>query len=156
MYCTSNRSSWLEQGSVPVSCGVNLMTFGFLNTSQSTFSVLILALCRQNCTFFKNDRKTQSFGAFWLLSLWYKYLLRDMMNYHCLRVVTSRVRRIEKHSPGFSVFRTRVHGCSYAEPCRVPIQSTVGRFFFPVKVHSKITCRSTKVAVNIKTDYIHN
>ena len=41
-----------------------------------------------------------------------KYLMRDMMDYHCLRVLRSRVRRIGKHSPCFSVFRTRVHGCS--------------------------------------------
>ena len=32
-----------------------------------------------------------------------KYLMRDMMNYHCLRVLRSRIRRIGKHSPGFSV-----------------------------------------------------
>ena len=53
-----------------------------------------------------------------------KYLVRDMMDYHCLRLLRSRDRRIGKHSPGFSVFRTRVHGCSDAEPCRVPIQSS--------------------------------
>ena len=34
--------------------------------------------------------------------------------YHCLRVFRSRVKRIGKHSPGFSMFRTRVHGCSNA------------------------------------------
>ena len=50
--------------------------------------------------------------------------MRDMMDYHCLRVFRSHDRRIGKHSPGFSVFQTRVHGCSDAEPCRVPIQST--------------------------------
>ena len=55
--------------------------------------------------------------------------MRDVMNYHCLRVFTSRVKRIEKHSPGFSMFRTREHGCSDAELCRVPIQSTVGAIF---------------------------
>ena len=50
-----------------------------------------------------------------------KYLMRDVMDCHCLRLFRSRDRRIGKHSPGFSVFRTRV--CD-AEPCRVPIQST--------------------------------
>ena len=35
-----------------------------------------------------------------------------MMNYHCQRVFRSRVRRIGKRWPGFSVFRTRVHSCS--------------------------------------------
>ena len=55
-----------------------------------------------------------------------EYLMRDMMNYYCLRVFRSRVKRIGKHSPGFSTFRTRVHGCSDAELCCVPIQSTVG------------------------------
>ena len=55
-----------------------------------------------------------------------KYLMRDMINYHCLR---SHVRMIGKHWPGFSVFRARVHGCSDAEPCRVPIQSTVVAIF---------------------------
>ena len=58
-----------------------------------------------------------------------KYLMRDMINYHRLRVLRSHVRRIGKHWPGFSVFRTRVHVCSYAEPCRVPIQSTVVTIF---------------------------
>ena len=45
-----------------------------------------------------------------------KYLTRDMMDYHCLRVFRSRDRRIGKHSPGFSVFRTIVYGCSDPEP----------------------------------------
>ena len=52
-----------------------------------------------------------------------------LMNYHCLRVFRSGVRTIGKQLPGFSVFRTRVHGCSDAELCRVPIQSTVGAIF---------------------------
>ena len=30
--------------------------------------------------------------------------MRDMMNYHCLRVFRSRVKRIGKHSSGFSMF----------------------------------------------------
>ena len=70
-YCTSNRSSWLERKSFSVSCGVNVLTFGFLYTSQSTFSFLISVVCRQNCTFFKNDRTMQSLGALWFLSLCY-------------------------------------------------------------------------------------
>ena len=57
-------------------------------------------------------------------------LRRDMMNYHCLRVFRSRVKRTGKRSLGFSMFRTRVHGCSDAELCRVPIQSTVGTTAF--------------------------
>ena len=36
-----------------------------------------------------------------------KYPMRDMMDCHCLRVFRSRDRRIGKHSPGFSVFRTK-------------------------------------------------
>ena len=58
-----------------------------------------------------------------------KYFMRDMMSYHCLRIFRSRVKMIGKHSPGFSMFRTRVHGCSDAELCCVPIQSTVGAIF---------------------------
>ena len=58
-----------------------------------------------------------------------EYLMRDMMNYYCLRVFRSRLKKIGKHSPGFSMFRTRVHGCSDAELCCVPIQSTVGAIF---------------------------
>ena len=60
-----------------------------------------------------------------------KYFMRDMTNYHCLRVLRSDVRRIGIHSPVFCVcvFRTRLHGCSDAEPCRVPIQSTVVAIF---------------------------
>ena len=45
-----------------------------------------------------------------------KYLMRDIMNYHCSRVLRSRVRMIGKNSPGFSVFR--VHGCSDPEHLR--------------------------------------
>ena len=33
-----------------------------------------------------------------------------MMSYHCPRVFGTHVRRIGKHSPCFSVFRTRMHG----------------------------------------------
>ena len=58
-----------------------------------------------------------------------KYPMRDMMNYHCLRVFRSRVKRIGKHLPGFSMFRTSVRGCSDAEFCCVPIQSTGGAIF---------------------------
>ena len=58
-----------------------------------------------------------------------EYLIRDMMNYHCLRVFRRRVKRIGKHSPDFFMFRTRVHGCSDAELCCVPIQNTVGAIF---------------------------
>ena len=46
-----------------------------------------------------------------------KYLMRDMMNYYSLRVFRSRDKRIGKHLPGFSVFRTRVHGCSDTKLC---------------------------------------
>ena len=59
-----------------------------------------------------------------------KYIMRDMMKYHCLRVFRRRVKRIGKHSTGFSMFRTREHGCSDAELCCVPIQSTGGAIFF--------------------------
>ena len=59
-----------------------------------------------------------------------KYLMRDMLNYHCLWVFRSRVRRIGKHSPGFSVFRTRVHGCSDAELAVFRPRAPSGRFFF--------------------------
>ena len=55
-----------------------------------------------------------------------KYLMCDMMNYHFLKVFGTRVRRIGKHSPVFSVFRTRVPGSSDTELRRVPIQSTFG------------------------------
>ena len=56
-----------------------------------------------------------------------KYLMRDMMDYHCLRVFRSRDRRIGKHSPGrqfFCVPNQSAWQCFDAEPCRVPIQST--------------------------------
>ena len=87
-----------------MSCGVNFMTFNFLYTSQSTFSFLISAVCRQNCTFFKNDRKISHLVQFAYCHYVIKYFMRDMMNYHCLRVFRSRGKRIGKHSPGFSMF----------------------------------------------------
>ena len=61
--------------------------------------------------------------------------MRDMMNYHCLRVLRSHVRRIGKQSPGFSEFRTRERGCSDAELCSVPIQSTVVVIFVLGIIH---------------------
>ena len=133
-YCTCNRSSWLQGGSFPVSCCVHFLTFGFLYTSQSTFSFFISAICRPNRPFFKTTTKRKGKRSH-LVHFGYchyviKYLTRDMINYHCLRVFRSRVRRIGKHSPGFSVFRTIVRGCSNAELCPVPIQSTVGAIFF--------------------------
>ena len=105
------------------------LTFGFLYTSVTTniCTFLILALCRQNCTFFKNDRKHSHFVHLGYCHYVTKYLISDMMNYNYLRVLRNRVRRIGKHSPGFSVFRTRVRFCPDADRavCRVPIQSTI-------------------------------
>ena len=58
--------------------------------------ILISNYCWQNCTFFKNGRKTQSFDAFWLLSLCYKkktiFFMNDIMDDYCLRVFRSRAR----------------------------------------------------------------
>ena len=66
-----------------------------------------------------------------------KYLMRDMMNYYCLRVFRSRLKKIGKHSPGFSTFRTEhVVSCSDAELCCVPIQSTVGAIFI-LGIHAR-------------------
>ena len=47
--------------------GVNILSFGFLYTSQSTFSFLISAVCKQNCIFFKKEGKMQSLGAVLLI-----------------------------------------------------------------------------------------
>ena len=47
--------------------GVNFLPFGFLYTSQSTFSFLISPVCRQNCTFFKKEAKMQSLSAVLLI-----------------------------------------------------------------------------------------
>ena len=41
----------------PVSCGVNFMTSGFLYTSQSTFSFLISAVCRQKLLFLQKRQE---------------------------------------------------------------------------------------------------
>ena len=131
MYCTSNRSSWLERASFPVSCCANFMTSGFLYTSQSTFSFFwFRPFAGKIALSSKTTEERSHLLHFGYCHYAIKYLMRDMMNYHCLRVLRSRVRRIGKHSPGFSVFRTRLHGCSDAKPCRVPIQSTVVAFFF--------------------------
>ena len=129
-YCTSNRSSYLERGSFPVSCGVNFLTFGFLYTSISTFSFLIIGRLQAKWHVLQ---KRQENAVIWCIFGYcryvIKYFMRDMMNYHCLRVFRSRGKRIGKHSPGFSMFRTTVHGCSDAELCHVAIQSTVGAIF---------------------------
>ena len=53
-----------------------------------------------------------------------KYLMRDMMNYHYLRLFRSRVRTIGKHSPGFSAFPTRVHGCTQLYSIAYYVQET--------------------------------
>ena len=107
-----------------MSCVVNLMTSGFLYTSQSAFSFLISAVCRQNPLSSKSTAQRSHLVHFGYCHYVIEYLMRDMMDYHCLRVVRSRDRGIGKHLPGFSVFRTRVHGRSDPEPSRVPIQST--------------------------------
>ena len=106
------------------------LTFGFLYTSVTTniCTFLILALCRQNCTFFKNDRKHSHFVHLGYCHYVTKYLISDMMNYNYLRVLRNRVRRIGKHSPGFSVFRTRVRfspDADRAVPCSDPEHNTI-------------------------------
>ena len=118
-YCTSNRSSssWLERGSFPVSCGINFMTSGFLYTSQSTF--LFRPVAGKIALSSKSTGERSHLVHFCYSHYAIKYLMHDMMDYHCLKVFRSHDRRIGKHSPGFSVFWTRVHGCSDAEPCRV-------------------------------------
>ena len=108
--------------------GINFMTSGLLYTSQSTLSsVFDFGLLQAELHFLQNrqENAVTDLVHFGYCHYVIKYLMRDMMDYHCLRVFRSRDRRMGKHSPGFSVFRTRVrHGCSNAEPCRVPIQST--------------------------------
>ena len=104
--------------------------FGFLYTSHSTFSLLISAVSNADeIAVFKKTGKCSHFVQFSYCQYVLKYFTRDMMNYHCLRVFRSRVKRLGKHSPGFSMFRTRVHGCSDAELCCVPIQSIVWAIF---------------------------
>ena len=39
-----------------------------------------------------------------------KYLMHDMMKYHCLRVLRSHVRRLGKDSAPAEHFGTRMHG----------------------------------------------
>ena len=96
-----------------------------------------------------------------------KYLMRDMMNHHCLRVFRSCVKRIGKHSPGFSMFRTRVHGCSDADLCCVPmpisisharqVVKEVGRFSLTDGVEwSRITSILLNYFVNFRrVDILH-
>ena len=77
---------------------------------------------------------SETIGKRWLVNCGYRHsiikhlMINKMMNY-CLSVLRSHVKRIRKHSPSFSVFRTWVHGCSCAELCYVPTQSTFGAIF---------------------------
>ena len=119
-YCTSNRSSWLERGSFRVSRGVNVMTFGVLDNSQSTHFFFILALFRLNFKIAlssKTTGKRNHLVHFGYCHYVMKYLMRDMMNYHCLRVFRSRDRRIGKRSPGSSV-------CVVVVPCCAVFRSS--------------------------------
>ena len=122
-----------ETFSHAVSCGVYFLTFGFLYTSQSTFSFLISAVCRQNCTFFYSHLVHFGYCHYVI-----KYLMRDMMHYHCLRVFRSRVRRIWKQwllqffcVPIQSAWLFR---CSGAVPCSDPEHLSWRSFLFTVNL----------------------
>ena len=111
-------------------CGINFMTSGFLCTSQSTFSFLISGFCSQNCTFLKNEEKRNHLVHFCYCHYVIKYLMRDIMNYHCLRVLRSRDRRIGKQSPGFSVFRNRVMAVRMLSRALFRSRAPSGRYSF--------------------------
>ena len=74
-------------------------------------------------------QKRQDNAVTWCILVLVAMLLNISCVIWCLRVFRSRVKRIEKHSTGFSMFRTRELGCSDAELCCVPIQTTVGAIF---------------------------
>ena len=129
-YCTFNRSSWLERGSFSVSCGINFMTSSFLYTIN--IFILDFGLLHSKLHFLQ---KRQEYACSHLVHFCYchyaiKYLMRDMMNYHCLRVLRSRVRRIGNTRPVFL--------CSEPECMTVPMLSRAvfrsrapsWRFFF--------------------------
>ena len=102
--------------------GINFMTSGFL---INIFKVIFdFGLLQAKLHFLQNrqENAVTDLVHFGYCHYVIKYLMRDMMNYYRLRVFRSRVKRIGKHSPGFSMFRTRVLCC-------VPIQSTVGAIF---------------------------
>ena len=90
-----------------------------------TINIFILDFERLQAFFSETTGKRNHLVHFSCCQFVIKYRMRDMMNYHCLKVFGTRIRRIGKHSPVFSVFRTRVPGSSDTELRRVPIQSTI-------------------------------
>ena len=106
--------------------GINFMTSGLLYTSQSTLSsVFDFGLLQAELHFLQNrqENAVTDLVHFGYCHYVIKYLKRDMMDYHCLRVFRSGDRRIGKHSPGFSVLlswkdrsetsaaETQIHTC---------------------------------------------
>ena len=80
-------------------------------------------------------QKRQDNAVTWCILVLVAMLLNISCVIWCLRVFRSRVKRIEKHSTGFSMFRTREHGCSDAELCCVRYRAPSGRFFFlPISI----------------------
>ena len=77
------------------------MTSGFLYTSKSTFSFFISAFGSKIALSSKSAAERSHLVHFGCCHYVIKYFMRDMMDYHCLRIFRSRDRRIGKHSPGF-------------------------------------------------------
>ena len=118
----------------PVSCGVNFMTFVLLyiivhftiNIFISFWSVLACLAGKITLSSRWTGKCNPTWGMLVIVTMllniscvmWWTVTIKDWA--FGSRVI---IRRIGKHwlAPGFSVFRTRVHGCSHAELCHVPV-----------------------------------
>ena len=100
---SSHKSSRLERGSFPASCGVHFLTFGFCTPHDQHFHFWFRLFAGKIALSSKTTGKCSHLVHFGYCHSVIKYLMHDMMNYLCVFCV-----------PNQSVWL-----------CRVPIQSTV-------------------------------
>ena len=85
-----------------MSCGVHFLTFGFLLVSLTT-NIFIFdfgPFAGKIALSSKTTGQCSHLVHFGSCHYVIKYLMRDMMNYDCLRVFRRPVKRIGKQSPG--------------------------------------------------------
>ena len=127
-----------------MSCGVNFMTSGFLYTSV-TINIFIFdfgpGLCRQNCTFLKNDRKTQSHTHTHSLSLTHTHSLSHSHTTHMTHTLThSHHTHTLTHTHTQSLTHTHTHThttgdrtemskCGYSVPAATCVPSILEYLF---------------------------
>ena len=83
------------------SCGVNFLTFGFCTPHNQHFHFWFRPFAGKIALSSKTTGKCSHLVHFGYCHSVIKHLMRNMMNYHCLRVFRSRVKRQENTRPVF-------------------------------------------------------